>query len=64
MTVEGANFTYTPKENAAGGDSFTYSAANSAGAVSLPATVTVTIEAAPALPTRTPARPPPPPRRI
>ena len=44
VTVEGANFTYTPKENAAGGDSFTYSAANSAGAVSLPATVTVTIE--------------------
>ena len=31
VTVEGANFTYTPKENAA-------------GAVSLPATVTVTIE--------------------
>ena len=23
VTVEGANFTYTPKENAAGGDSFT-----------------------------------------
>ena len=31
VTVEGTNFTYTPKENAAGGDS-------------LPATVTVTIE--------------------
>ena len=44
VTVEGANFTYTPKENAAGGDSFTYSAANSAGAVSQSATVTVTIE--------------------
>ena len=36
--------TQPKKENAAGGDSFTYSAANSAGAVSLPATVTVTIE--------------------
>ena len=44
LTFAIANFTYTPKENAAGGDSFTYSAANSAGAVSLPATVTVTIE--------------------
>lgn len=31
VTVEGANFTYTPKENAAGGDSFTYSAATAPG---------------------------------
>ena len=42
--IDENGITYTPKENAAGGDSFTYSAANSAGAVSLPATVTVTIE--------------------
>ena len=44
VTLEGANFTYTPRDNAAGADSFTYTAANSAGAVSRPATVTVTIE--------------------
>ena len=44
VTVEGANFTYAPKENAAGGDRFTYTATDSAGNVSLPATVTVTIE--------------------
>ena len=44
VTVEGANFVYTPKENAAGGDRFTYTATDSAGNVSLPATVTVTIE--------------------
>lgn len=44
VTVEGANFTYTPRDNALGADSFTYTAANSAGAVSQPATVTVTIE--------------------
>ena len=44
VTVEGANFTYTPKNNAAGADSFTYTAANSAGIMSPPAVVTVTIE--------------------
>lgn len=44
VTVEGANFTYTPKNNAAGADSFTYTAANSAGTMSPPAVVTVTIE--------------------
>jgi len=44
VTVEGADFTYTPEENAAGGDSFTYTATDSAGNVSQPATVTVTIE--------------------
>ena len=44
VTVEGANFTYTPKDNAAGADSFTYTAANSAGIMSPPAVVTVTIE--------------------
>ena len=44
VTIEGADFTYTPKENAAGGDSFTYTATDSAGNASQPATVTVTIE--------------------
>ena len=44
VTIDGVNFTYTPKENAAGGDSFTYAVTDSAGNVSLPATVTVTIE--------------------
>ena len=44
VTVEGANFTYTPKDNAAGADSFTYTAVNSAGTMSPPAAVTVTIE--------------------
>ena len=44
VTVEGASFTYTPRDNALGADSFTYAAANSAGAVSQSATVTVTIE--------------------
>lgn len=44
VTVEGANFTYTPKDSALGADSFTYTASNSAGAVSQSATVTVTIE--------------------
>ena len=44
VTVEGANFTYTPEEGVTGGDSFTYTAADSSGHVSAPATVTVTIE--------------------
>ena len=44
VTIEGADFIYTPEENAAGGDRFTYTATDSAGNVSLPATVTVTIE--------------------
>ena len=43
VTVEGASFTYTPRDNALGADSFTYTAANSAGAVSQSATVTVTV---------------------
>lgn len=43
VAIEGANFTYTPDEGATGGDRFTYTAADSAGHVSLPATVTVTI---------------------
>lgn len=44
VTIEGANFTYTPKDNAAGADRFTYAVTNSDGAVSAPAAVTVTIE--------------------
>lgn len=44
VTVEGAAFVYTPNENAVGTDRFTYAATNSSGAVSTPATVTVTIE--------------------
>ena len=44
VTVQGADFTYTPDEGATGGDSFTYAATDSAGHVSQPATVTVTIE--------------------
>ncbi len=44
VAVDGVNFTYTPKEGASGGDSFTYAATDSAGNVSLPATVTVSIE--------------------
>lgn len=44
VAVEGVNFTYTPKNGASGGDSFTYAASDSAGNTSLPATVTVTIE--------------------
>ena len=44
VTIDGLNFTYTPNKGAVGGDSFTYTATDSAGNVSLPATVTVTIE--------------------
>ena len=44
VSIDGVNFTYTPKEGAAGGDSFTYTATDSTGKVSLPATVTVTIQ--------------------
>nr|WP_325296746.1 Ig-like domain-containing protein [uncultured Dysosmobacter sp.] len=44
VTVDGVNFTYTPDEGVTGGDSFTYAATDSAGHVSQPATVTVTIE--------------------
>ena len=44
VTVDGINFTYTPNEGATGADRFTYTAADSAGNVSLPATVTVTID--------------------
>lgn len=44
VTVMGGDFVYTPKEDAAGADRFTYTATDSAGNSSLPATVTVTIE--------------------
>ena len=44
VTVEGARFTYTPEEGVTGSDSFTYTASDSAGRISLPATVEVRIE--------------------
>ena len=44
VRVDGNNFTYTPEEGMTGSDSFTYTATDSAGRVSLPATVQVTIE--------------------
>ena len=44
MEIDGANFTYTPEENATGADRFTYAVTDSAGHVSQPATVSVTIE--------------------
>ena len=44
VTIQGADFTYTPDEGVTGGDSFTYAATDSAGHISQPATVTVTIE--------------------
>lgn len=44
VAIDGVNFTYTPDDGVTGGDSFTYAATDSAGHVSQPATVTVTIE--------------------
>lgn len=44
VTIDGVNFVYTPKAGVVGGDSFTYTATDSNGNVSLPATVTVKIE--------------------
>lgn len=44
VAVKGAEFTYTPKENKTGSDSFTYVATDSNGNASSPATVTVTID--------------------
>lgn len=44
VTVSGAEFTYTPKENKTGSDSFTYVATDSNGNASSPTTVTVTID--------------------
>lgn len=43
VAVEGGNFTYTPEKDKTGTDSFTYAATDSAGHMSLPATVTITI---------------------
>jgi hypothetical protein len=44
VVIDGVNFTYTPKAGVTGTDRFTYTATDSAGHTSLPATVTVTIE--------------------
>ena len=44
VQIDGDTFTYTPEEGATGSDSFTYTAADSAGHVSEPAAVTVRIE--------------------
>lgn len=44
VTIDGATFVYTPKEGVSGADSFTYTATDTAGNISLPATVVVSIE--------------------
>lgn len=44
VVIEGDTFTYTPDEGITGSDSFTYTATDSEGHVSLPAKVTVKIE--------------------
>ena len=41
VTIDGADFVYTPDEGVTGSDSFTYTATDSAGHVSQPATVTL-----------------------
>ena len=46
VTIDGVNFTYTPNDGVTGSDSFTYTATDSAGNVSQPAAVTVTISKA------------------
>ena len=46
LTEDGLGFVYTPNKNKIGADSFTYTAADSSGNVSLPATVKLTIERA------------------
>ncbi|MDY3282423.1 Ig-like domain-containing protein [Dysosmobacter sp.] len=46
VTVKGDTFTYTPEKNRTGKDSFTYVVTDSAGRVSRPAAVTVTVEKA------------------
>ena len=46
VQIDGASFTYTPEGDSTGSDSFTYTATDSAGRVSQPATVSVTIEKA------------------
>ncbi|MCI2058243.1 MAG: cadherin-like domain-containing protein [Oscillibacter sp.] len=44
VTVEGANFVYTPAKDKTGSDSFTFVATDSAGHKSSPATVDVTVD--------------------
>lgn len=44
VVIEGDSFTYTPDEGITGSDRFTYTATDSAGNVSVPARVSVTIE--------------------
>lgn len=44
VSIDGVNFVYTPNEGVSGADSFTYTATDSAGNTSAPATVTVTIQ--------------------
>lgn len=44
LTEDGLGFIYTPDKNKIGADSFTYTATDSSGSVSLPATVKLTIE--------------------
>ena len=44
VVIDGVNFTYTPDEDITGSDSFTYAATDSAGHVSTPAAVTITIQ--------------------
>lgn len=46
VVIEGDTFTYTPDEGITGSDRFTYTAADSAGHTSLPATVKVSIDKA------------------
>lgn len=44
VVIEGGAFTYTPDDGVTGSDSFTYTAADSAGRTSLPATVKISIQ--------------------
>ena len=44
VTVNGAEFTYTPKKNKTGSDTFSYVATDASGHASAPATVSVTVD--------------------
>ena len=44
VVIDGADFVYTPDAGVTGGDRFTYTATDSSGNVSLPATVMISIE--------------------
>lgn len=46
VVIEGNTFTYSPDDGITGGDTFTYTATDSAGRTSLPAAVTVSIQKA------------------